>query len=303
MKRKWSEYMQLPELLEYTRQYMLTEEMRELIMNHMGIQDGDNILEVGCGTGYLCRYLDRGRAGLSLTGIDRDEDFLKEARYLAEKEGMNHITYLYGEAESLPFPADTFDHVVSHTFLTSTENPKQALKEMHRVVKPGGRISSITAMSLKEMALDEGEYPKECRFIERYRFLFNKVWAMYEGINPVRNYINASDSNRIPRMFVEEGLKEITLFPIGYAFSFSDFRLKEESRKRYLELWYLEEKKKFEKYFSLKESRQYLTLQEGMEYLELLKQKRDYLWEHIDDNTIFEWNGRANIMMTGRAEK
>lgn len=300
--RKWSEYMQQPELLEYTRQYMLTEDMREIIIRQMGIRDNESVLEVGCGTGYLCRYLCRGREGLSLTGIDRDETFLSEARRYAKEEGLNQISYVYGEAEQLPFKDHTFDHVVSHTFLTSTEHPTQALSEMHRVVKPGGRISSITAMSLNEMVADEGYYPKDCYFMSRFRFLYNKVWAMYEKINPIRDYVNAPDSSGVPGMFVREGLKQISLFPIGYAFSFSDYRLKEESRKRYLELWYADERAKFERYISLEESRQYLTVREGMEYLELLEQKKNYLWAHIDDNSIFEWNGRANIMVTGVSE-
>ena len=299
--RKWSEYMQNPELLEYTRQYMLTEEMQEIIIRQMRIQDNESILEVGCGTGYLCRYLCRGREGLSLTGIDRDEGFLRDAENYAKEEGMKQITYLYGDATQLPFLDNTFEHVVSHTFLTSTEDPAQALREMHRVVKPGGTISSITAMSINEMVFDEGDYPKECDFMVRYRTLYNKVWAMYEGINPVRGYVFAQNSGEIPGMFVKEGLSEISLFPIGYAFSFSDARLTQENRKRYLQLWYADERAKFETYFSLDESRKYLTVQEGMEYLKLLEQKKNYLWMHLDDNAIFEWIGMANIMVTGKA--
>ena len=195
--RKWSEYMQNPELLEYTRQYMLTEEMQEIIIRQMRIQDNESILEVGCGTGYLCRYLCRGREGLSLTGIDRDEGFLRDAENYAKEEGMKQITYLYGDATQLPFLDNTFEHVVSHTFLTSTEDPAQALREMHRVVKPGGTISSITAMSINEMVFDEGDYPKECDFMVRYRTLYNKVWAMYEGINPVRGYVFAQNLSLI----------------------------------------------------------------------------------------------------------
>ncbi len=299
--KKWSEYMQNPELLEYTRQYMLTGEMQELIIRKMRIQDNESVLEVGCGTGYLCRYLCRGREGLSLTGIDRDERFLREAENYAKEEGLEQITYLYGEATQLPFSDNTFDHVVSHTFLTSTEDPAQALREMHRVVKPGGTITSITAMSINEMVIDEGNYPEECSFMARYRTLYNKVWAMYEGINPVRGYVFAQNSGKIPGMFVKEGLSEIALFPVGYAFSFSDARLTQEKRKRYLQLWYADEKTKFETYFFLDERSKYLTVQEGMEYLKLLEQKKNYLWTHIDDNAIFEWIGMANIMVTGKA--
>lgn len=301
MYKKWSVYFQLPELLEYTRSYMLTEEMRELILRHMLINDNEKILEVGCGTGYLSRYLAKGRKNLSVTAIDLDEDFLQAADKLAKQEDIQSITFLHADASCLPFETDSFDHVVSHTFLTSTQNPERALQEMHRVVKPGGSISSITAMSVNPTIVESGIYPEDCTFIHRYRILFEKVWTMYQKTNSIANYINALDSSQVPRMFVKEGLKEISLFPIGYAFSFSDASLTADKRKEYIALSYQEERKKFEHYIQLGAWKDFMSKDEVAEYRSLLQQKRTFLWEHLEDNSIFEWNGRANIMVTGRA--
>lgn len=301
MSKKWSKYFQLPELLEYTRQYMLTGEMRELIMKHMLIKDGDRILEVGCGTGYLSRYLSRGRRNLSITGIDFDEHFICRAQELAQKEESTSISFLQANAKEIPFADNSFDRIVSHTFLTSTKEPERSLAEMHRVVKPGGTISSITPMSVKMPVLEPGIYPADCRFIADYRALSEKVCKMYESVNSIANYINALDSSRIPRMFVDEGLQNISLFPIGYAFSFSDGALPLRQRREYIDLSYLEEKQKFENYISLGAAEGVLTDEEIGKYPELLLKKKEYLLEHIDDNAIFEWVGNVNIMVTGKA--
>lgn len=301
MTKSWSEYFQLPELLEYSRKYMLTQEMRGLITAHMKIQDGETILEVGCGTGYLSRYLSQSRKNLSLTGVDLDRKFLTVAEQFARQEELHNISFLQADANSLPFAAHTFDHVVSHTFLTSTQTPLLALSEMHRVVKPGGSISSITPMSIMPSVLEEGCYPPDCGYITRYKILFEKVWQMYERINPLTNYINALDSGKVPQMFVREGLKEISLFPIGYAFSFSDASYSLAARKRYLDLCYQDESQKFEHFIALGGWEEFLTEEEILEYRMLLKEKKAYLQQHLDDNSIFEWNGRANIMVTGTA--
>lgn len=301
MAKCWSEYFQLPELLEYTRKYMLTEEMRELITSHMLLHDGETVLEVGCGTGYLSRYLVRGRKNLSVTGIDMDQGFLAAANRLTKQEGWDNITYIQADANALPFTDHSFDRVVSHTFLTSTKVPQKALKEMHRVVRPGGSISSITSMSVLPTVLESGSYPTDCTYIARYRILFEKVWQMYERVNPLSGYINAVDSSKVPQWFVKEGLKEVSLFPIGYAFSFSDASFTHADRVQYIELSYQEERYKFERFIALGDWKAFLTKEEVQEYRVLLEEKKAYLQQHLDDNSIFEWNGRANIMVTGKA--
>lgn len=278
---------------------MLTPEMRELITTHMQIHDGESILEVGCGTGYLSRYLSHSRKDLSFIGIDLDQKFLTLADQFSKQEGLDNISFIRADANALPFAAHSFDHVISHTFLTSTGTPLLALSEMHRVVKPGGRISSITPMSIMPMVLEEGCYPPSCSWITRYKILFNKVWRMYEGINPFAGYINAVDSGKIPQMFVREGLKEISLFPIGYAFSFSDASFNLVYRKQYIDLCYQEESQKFDHFIMLGGWENFLTQEEVIEYRMLLLEKKTYLQEHLNDNSIFEWIGQANIMVTG----
>lgn len=293
----WSKTFQTPELLEFTRSYMLTEEMKDIITNHMRVYEGNRVLEVGCGTGYLGRYVATARNDIQMVGVDLDRDFLAEARRLAGRD--TRYVYVRADATSLPYEDETFDSVISHTFLTSTKEPQKALKEMYRVLKKGGSISSITSMSAFPAVISTGVYPVECNFIHRYQELYTKVWNMYENIHPIKDYIYGTDSAQIPRMFVENHLKKISLFPIGYAFSYSDYALSEERKRRCIELGTCAEQKKFMYYVSKEKWEYYLTEEEKNEYLNLLEERKHYLLDNIEENSIFEWSGFANIMVTG----
>jgi SAM-dependent methyltransferase len=101
------------------------------------IRPGQRVLDVACGTGVLARAAaDRVGPGGSVVGLDANEDMLSVARRRDAR-----VEWRSGRAESLPFPQDAFDAVVSQFGLMFFEDRAAALREMHRVVKPGGRIA------------------------------------------------------------------------------------------------------------------------------------------------------------------
>lgn len=96
---------------------------------------GARVLDVACGTGVLARTLkarvgDKGR----VCGVDRNPAMLAVARRHAD------IEYVEAMAESLPYEVDSFDVVASQFGLMFFEEPVQALREMVRVLRPGGRM-------------------------------------------------------------------------------------------------------------------------------------------------------------------
>lgn len=102
-----------------------------------GIAAGDRVLDVACGTGVLARdLLDRVRPEGVVVGLDRNEGMLDVAR-----RTMPAIEWRLGLAESLPFPDASFDVVVSQFGLMFFEDRVAALKEMNRVLRPGGRMA------------------------------------------------------------------------------------------------------------------------------------------------------------------
>jgi ubiquinone/menaquinone biosynthesis C-methylase UbiE len=106
------------------------------------INEGENILEVGCGTGVmsLLARLKTGNTG-KVHGIDISEKMIKQARKKAEKYGIE-IDFKVASIDDLPFPDNNFDLIIaSMMFHHLPVNIKEAgLREIYRVLKSGGRF-------------------------------------------------------------------------------------------------------------------------------------------------------------------
>jgi ubiquinone/menaquinone biosynthesis C-methylase UbiE len=108
------------------------------------LQPGQTVLDVGCGTGVVDRWLVRHTAGKNrIIGVDINRYLLQEAMALARKEGPEGaVDFREGSAEALPFPDDSFDVTMSMTVIEEVD-ARQMLTEMVRVTKPGGRVAVI----------------------------------------------------------------------------------------------------------------------------------------------------------------
>lgn len=110
-----------------------------------GVQTGQRVLDVACGTGVLARTVaDRvGPAG-AVVGLDVNAGMLA----VAERQAP-HIRWEAGPAEEIPFDTDSFDAVVSQFGLMFFEDKCAALTEMARVLRPGGRLAVAVWDSLE----------------------------------------------------------------------------------------------------------------------------------------------------------
>ena len=96
------------------------------------------ILDIGCCDGLFTKViLDNSKAD-SITGIDVLEPAIRHAQKRYKKNKKLH--FQLGEAHKLPFKAKTFDHVFCLEALEHVEDPSQVIKEMRRVLKPGGSV-------------------------------------------------------------------------------------------------------------------------------------------------------------------
>jgi ubiquinone/menaquinone biosynthesis C-methylase UbiE len=103
---------------------------------------GERILEVGCGSGVLCRQL-APRVGPEgkITGVDISPEFLKIALENADSASLSDsICWGAGQAEFLPFQEASFDGVFAARLLLHVSDPQAVLNELVRVVRPGGRV-------------------------------------------------------------------------------------------------------------------------------------------------------------------
>jgi SAM-dependent methyltransferase len=105
------------------------------------IKSGQRVLDVGCGTGVAA--LAAARTGAHVTGLDLTPELVARARENASIVGAE-IGWHEGDVEALPFQEGTFDVVVSQWGHMFAPRPEVAVREMLRVLKPGGTIAFAT---------------------------------------------------------------------------------------------------------------------------------------------------------------
>ncbi|PYM57340.1 MAG: SAM-dependent methyltransferase [Candidatus Rokuibacteriota bacterium] len=106
-----------------------------------GVQAGQRVLDVGCGTGVVA--ITARRRGAQVTGLDLTPELLQRARQNAALAQAD-VEWHEGDAESLPFGDGAFDVVLSQFGHMFAPRPEVATRELLRVLKPGGRIAFST---------------------------------------------------------------------------------------------------------------------------------------------------------------
>jgi len=110
---------------------------RRAVINRMHCRLGDQILEVGVGTGLsLPLYPDH----VFLTGIDLSVEMLAYAHSRVERDGLTHVDLFEMDAEQMSFADNSFDKVVAMYVASVVPHPDRLVEEMRRVCKPGGEL-------------------------------------------------------------------------------------------------------------------------------------------------------------------
>ena len=121
------------------------------------IQNGDVVIDLGSGAGndaFIARH-ETGETG-KVIGIDFTTAMIEKARVNAEKRGFHNVEFRQGDIEKMPVTANTANVIVSNCVLNLVPNKDGVIKEIYRVLKPGGHFS------ISDIVL-EGELPKEIR--------------------------------------------------------------------------------------------------------------------------------------------
>jgi arsenite methyltransferase len=107
-----------------------------------GLKPGEVVLDLGSGAGFDCLLAVRkvGPAG-RVIGVDMTDAMLEKARVNAQKAGFGNVEFRKGEIEALPVEDDSVDIVMSNCVLNLVPDKDRAFREIHRVLKPGGRLA------------------------------------------------------------------------------------------------------------------------------------------------------------------
>jgi ubiquinone/menaquinone biosynthesis C-methylase UbiE len=114
----------------------------QALIEDAGITSGQFVLDVATGPGEPALSV----AGLvgpegKVLGVDPVPEMVEAARREANRRGLHNASFELAFADRLPFPANTFDAVVSRFGVMLFPSPVESVREMLRVLKPGGRIS------------------------------------------------------------------------------------------------------------------------------------------------------------------
>jgi len=118
------------------------QESTALLLARLGVTGGENVLEIGCGTGALTVPLaaavgDNGR----LVAVDISEPMIGVARERVEERGLHNVKLLLGDAQVFEFEPAAFDLATSRMGVMFFANPAAAFRNIGGALKPGGRLT------------------------------------------------------------------------------------------------------------------------------------------------------------------
>src|SRR5215471_4228161 len=135
-----------------------------ILKGMLALSPTDSVLDAGSGDGFwTARFA---KSCTSVTGLEPDERTLGIARQLHQRP---NTIYVHGFAESLPFPNNAFDKVVSISCLEHFADPLQGLREMSRVLKPGGRLAiSVDSLLPQNSTTKFRNWHRRRHFVTQY---------------------------------------------------------------------------------------------------------------------------------------
>jgi ubiquinone/menaquinone biosynthesis C-methylase UbiE len=168
----WDDKHVVPQVVFPDLQFFF-DRLSEATLDAVNPQNGEMVLDVGCGRANDA--MDLARRGGSCLGLEPSETMICHAKREIAKDGTG-VALLRGIGEDMPLKSHSFDKVVCKGALDHFPTPERAVKEMARVVKPGGTVI-ITVANLDCLGFRLGR-----TFFVRFRKLLRREESIYEKI-------------------------------------------------------------------------------------------------------------------------
>jgi SAM-dependent methyltransferase len=107
------------------------------------LKPGLKVLDAGCGSGAVTRWIAKLVAPSKVIGMDHDPTFVLAARKEARRQRATNIDFREGDIDKMEFADATFDLTYCRLVLPFLKNPLRALLELKRVTRPGGRVAVV----------------------------------------------------------------------------------------------------------------------------------------------------------------
>ncbi|MBI1881184.1 MAG: class I SAM-dependent methyltransferase [Chloroflexi bacterium] len=127
---------QIAQQWDTMQQSFFSEAVRDKALTVAGVQPGQLAADIGAGSGFISAGLLR--RGLKVIAVDQSDLMLAE---IGKKFGETaEVDYRQGEAEALPIATEEVDYAFANMYLHHVESPPEAIQEMVRTLKPGGKL-------------------------------------------------------------------------------------------------------------------------------------------------------------------
>lgn len=191
------------------RDYWWNRDYLALIAARLELDRVRSVLDVGCGIGHWGRALGSVlHPTASFVGLDQEASWVSWATETARRQGLDgRFRYLEGAAQDLPFPSGSFDLVTCQTVLMHVPSPAVVIKEMLRVLRPGGVFLAAEPNNRASLLVDDTAPTPIDAFIDRLRF-----WLMCERGKAELGEGNNSVGDLLPGLLAEQGATSIETF-------------------------------------------------------------------------------------------
>ena len=171
----------------------------------MEIPAAARVPDVGCGNGWATRMMAELAPDGRVVGIDISDEMIDEARQ--SSSAFAHVEFREASAEKLPFAENEFTHAFSMESLYYYADTLRALKEIRRVLKPGGRFVTVVDLFQENEAshqwIDDLKVPVQLLSSDQYRSFFEeagftnvKAQRLYDPTPVPANYTGSSFKSR-----------------------------------------------------------------------------------------------------------
>jgi 2-polyprenyl-3-methyl-5-hydroxy-6-metoxy-1,4-benzoquinol methylase len=165
---------------------------------------GKRILEIGCGRGGFACWMARQGVAQEIVAQDFSAVAVAKGESFAAQQGLSGITWQTGDIEAINYPDNCFDTVISCETIEHVPHPRQALRELARVLKPGGRLFLTAPNYMNLMGLYRG-----------YRRLTGRPFT--EEGQPINNFLLSPLTRK---WLAETGARIIRVESSGYYLPF-----------------------------------------------------------------------------------
>jgi ubiquinone/menaquinone biosynthesis C-methylase UbiE len=144
----WAEF-QTADEMETSRKYEYDPEFVPLMCKWLcpNANSSSTIVDMGCGSGFFTKIIASCMSGKSeVIGVDPDRTLIQEAEKICKRKHISNVHFKIGNIWKIPLPSNSADLVVSHIVLSNIPRQFEAILEMKRVAKIGGKVAVIESV-------------------------------------------------------------------------------------------------------------------------------------------------------------